>query len=146
MRWVFLDKILELKKGRLARTLSRMPAAGGPSPQALLIEMMAQTAGLLAGAETSFEKDVIFAKIEKVFFENLPPEKEEIVIEALPDQAGENGGWFEASVSRGGEPFAKGRLLLMNAGRLVPEREGSVTFHRAFMEHYRVYDHLRGES
>ena len=68
MRWILLDSVELIEKGKMSRTTSRVPPSGPFETEILLIEMMAQTAGLLLGAETDFEHDIIFAKIENAKF------------------------------------------------------------------------------
>ncbi|MEM9751850.1 MAG: hypothetical protein AAF916_00525 [Planctomycetota bacterium] len=87
MRWVWLDCIIELEKSRrlvAVRTVSwgedllhdhftKEQVADGRSvpcmPHTLVIEGMAQAAGVLAGHANDFEEKVILAKIGKAIFE-----------------------------------------------------------------------------
>lgn len=85
MRWIWVDRILELEKGvrcvaiknvSLAEDVlhDHFPAAGGRRPipvmpNSLIIEGMAQTAGILVGHANDFAEKVILAKIGKAIFE-----------------------------------------------------------------------------
>jgi 3-hydroxyacyl-[acyl-carrier-protein] dehydratase len=89
MRWSWIDSILEVEKGRrlvavknisLAEDVlhDHFPAQTGPDgstlgplpimPASLLIEGMAQTAGLLVGHMNDFKEKVILAKIARATF------------------------------------------------------------------------------
>lgn len=155
MRWNVLDEIIRIEKGKCAVSSSHVPSAP-VSPELLFTEMMAQTAGLLLGAETHFQEDVVFIKIHQAQF--YPPFEagRSLCVKAYADQIKPEGAWFEASVSLNGDSrgIAQARLLLMNIGRItahspegskeapLPEGEGPVTFHRNFMEHYRIHEKL----
>lgn len=91
MRWIWIDRILELEKGRRCVAIKNVslaeevlhdhfPAAppgvdgrGGRRPipvmpNTLIIEGMAQTAGILVGHANDFAEKVILAKIGKAVF------------------------------------------------------------------------------
>lgn len=90
MRWIWLDRILELDKGQRCVALKNVSAAeevlhdhfpaepataGRPArvaipvmPNTLIIEGMAQTAGILVGHANDFREKVILAKIGKALF------------------------------------------------------------------------------
>ena len=84
MRWIWIDRILELEKGRCCVALKNVtlaedvlhdhfPAtAHRPAtpvmPNTLIIEGFAQTAGILVGHANDFKEKVILAKIGKAVF------------------------------------------------------------------------------
>lgn len=90
MRWIWIDRILELEKGKRCVAIKNIsmaeevlhdhfPAqrdAGGVTtrvsmpvlPNPLIIEGMAQTAGILVGHANDFKEKVILAKIGKAIF------------------------------------------------------------------------------
>ncbi|MEM8739801.1 MAG: beta-hydroxyacyl-ACP dehydratase [Planctomycetota bacterium] len=86
MRWLWLDRIVELEKGRRCVAMRNVSAAEdvlhdhfpadaeaghGPlpvMPHPLVIEGMAQTAGILVGHAEDFKQKVILAKIGKAVF------------------------------------------------------------------------------
>ena len=101
MRWIWIDKFIEFERGRHAVALKNVTLAeehlhdhfpGFPiMPECLMIEAMAQTAGILVGEAKDFQEKVILAKIKKaVFFDYVKPgdtlklyaEIESIVLEA----------------------------------------------------------------
>ena len=84
MRWIWIDKFVEFQSGRHAVALKNVTLAeehlhdhfpGFPvMPECLMIEAMAQTAGILVGEAKKFQEKVILAKIKKaVFFDYVKP-------------------------------------------------------------------------
>ena len=86
MRWIWIDRILELERGSRCVAIKNVSAAedvlhdhfpadeatGRPStpvlPNSLIIEGMAQTAGILVGHAGDFREKVILAKITRATF------------------------------------------------------------------------------
>jgi len=84
MRWIWIDRILELERGRRCVAVKNVsaaedvlhdhfPARGNrPAtpvmPNTLIIEGFAQTAGILVGHANDFAEKVILAKIGKAIF------------------------------------------------------------------------------
>lgn len=141
MRWLVLDRIHSIRKGEKAVTESRVPKAPYSS-EVLFVEMMAQTGGLLVGAESDYQKDVIFAKIETATITRVPEPGTPIRIEAACEGLAAEGGWIEGVITSDGETIAKAKLLLMSVGRLIPEKPKPVTFHDKFMNHFKVRERL----
>jgi 3-hydroxyacyl-[acyl-carrier-protein] dehydratase len=84
MRWIWIDKFIEFNSGHSAVALKNVTLAeehlhdhfpGFPiMPECLMIEAMAQTAGILVGEARNFEEKVILAKIKKcVFYHYVRP-------------------------------------------------------------------------
>lgn len=84
MRWIWIDKFIEFNSGDSAVALKNVTLAeehlhdhfpGFPvMPECLMIEAMAQTAGILVGEAKKFTEKVILAKIKKcVFFDYVKP-------------------------------------------------------------------------
>jgi 3-hydroxyacyl-[acyl-carrier-protein] dehydratase len=78
MRWIWIDKFLELKSGSHAKSLKNVSMAeehlhdhfpGFPvMPQSLMLEGMAQTGGILLGEKNNFKHVVVLAKVPNVIF------------------------------------------------------------------------------
>ena len=78
MRWIWIDRILELERAKRCVALKNVSAAedvlhdhfpGSPvMPNTLIIEGMAQTAGILVGHAGDFKEKVILAKIARATF------------------------------------------------------------------------------
>jgi len=84
MRWIWIDKFVEFNSGKNAAAIKNVTLAeehlhdhfpGFPvMPETLMIEAMAQTAGILVGEAKNFKEKVILAKIKKaVFFDCVRP-------------------------------------------------------------------------
>jgi 3-hydroxyacyl-[acyl-carrier-protein] dehydratase len=84
MRWIWIDKFEEFKSGDCAIALKNVTLAeehlhdhfpGFPiMPECLMIEAMAQTAGILVGEARKFQEKVVLAKIKNaVFFDFVRP-------------------------------------------------------------------------
>jgi 3-hydroxyacyl-[acyl-carrier-protein] dehydratase len=84
MRWIWIDKFVAFESGKRAVTVKNVTLAeehlhdhfpGFPvMPECLMIEGMAQTAGILVGEAGDFREKVILAKINKaVFFHYVRP-------------------------------------------------------------------------
>lgn len=144
MRWLVLDEIIEIRKGREATAHSHIPQ-GPVSCQPLFLEMMAQTAALLLGAEDDFASDVVFAKVESACFyperRSHPDHVLQVRVEA--ESLRSEGAWFEGTVRQGEGLLAEGRFLLMKVSGLRSETEKPVSFHEAFMNHFSVRDKVR---
>jgi len=106
MRWIWIDKFVEFESGKRAVSVKNVTLAeehlhdhfpGFPvMPECLMIEAMAQTAGILVGQAKNFEEKVILAKINKcVFFDYVKPGdtlKLEANIDSIaPEAAGTKG-------------------------------------------------------
>ena len=101
MRWIWIDKFIEFESGKRASSIKNVTLAeehlhdhfpGFPvMPECLMIEGMAQTAGILAGEAKDFQEKVILAKIKKaVFFDYVCPGdtiRHDAEIEMLTDEA-----------------------------------------------------------
>ena len=142
MRWVLLDEILEIQKGQYAKSRSHIPALEA-SAEVLMIEMMAQTGGLLVGAESNFQSNLIFAKIETAEFHGEYGPGDAIEISAAAENLKADGSWIDGEVIKNGELIARSRILLMNAGEIVPGKKASITFHEEFMKHFKVLEKIK---
>src|SRR5919201_1516986 len=78
MRWIWIDRFLEFRRGEFARAVKQWScaedlfAAHFPEypvvPGTLLLEGLAQTGGILVGEANDFREKVILAKIPKARF------------------------------------------------------------------------------
>lgn len=143
MRWILLETVTSIEPGKSAKALASIPEAP-VSPELILMEMMAQTGGVLVGAESDFMQDLVFTKIDTADFPGPFPGGEKIEISAASGESRPEGGWVDAEIvnSRGSQ-IARARFLLMAAGPLVPSARGSVTFHEAFMKHFKIREKVR---
>ena len=78
MRWVWIDKFVDFQSGVRAAAIKNVSLAeehlhdhfpGWPvMPASLIVEGMAQTAGILVGEARKFEEKVILAKVKRASF------------------------------------------------------------------------------
>ncbi len=106
MRWIWIDRFEEFEPGRRAVAVKSVTLAeehlhdhfpGFPvMPASLLIEGMAQTAGILVGEARQFSEKVILAKIKRAVFHQLVRPGQQVrhvaVIEHLTEQAASTSG------------------------------------------------------
>jgi len=136
MRWIWIDKFVEFQSGRRAVALKNVTLAeehlhdhfpGFPvMPETLMIEAMAQTAGILVGEAKKFQEKVILAKVKKaVFFDYVKPGdtiKLEAKIESIVPEAASTSG----KIMRGDKLIAEIDLMFSHidqnlAGKEFPE-------------------------
>ena len=136
MRWIWIDKFVEFKSGRSAVALKNVTLAeehlhdhfpGFPvMPECLMIEGMAQTAGILVGEAKKFQEKVILAKVKKaVFFDYVKPGDSlrlQAEIESLAPEAASTCG----KITRDGDLIAEIDLMFSHvdknlAGKEFPE-------------------------
>jgi len=121
MRWIWIDKFVDFQSGTRASTIKNVSMAeehlhdhfpGFPvMPEALMIEAMAQTSGILVGEARDFQEKVVLAKINKaVFFDFVRPGDSirlDTVIETVaPEAAGTSG-----KITREGQLIAEINLM-----------------------------------
>ncbi|MHC4623902.1 MAG: 3-hydroxyacyl-ACP dehydratase FabZ family protein [Planctomycetota bacterium] len=84
MRWIWIDRFIEFNSGESALAVKNVTLAEEHlhdhfpdfpvMPESLMIEAMAQTAGILVGEAKDFQEKVILAKVKKaVFFDYVRP-------------------------------------------------------------------------
>lgn len=136
MRWIWIDKFLEFESGKRAVSLKNVTLAeehlhdhfpGFPvMPECLMIEAMAQTAGILVGEARNFQEKVILAKIKKAaFFDYVRPGDTLILhaeIESIAPEAASTAG----KIMRGDKLIAEISLMFSHidnnlAGKEFPE-------------------------
>jgi 3-hydroxyacyl-[acyl-carrier-protein] dehydratase len=136
MRWIWIDKFVEFESGRHAAAIKNVTLAEEHlhdhfpefpiMPECLLIEAMAQTAGILVGEAHGFRDKVILAKISKaVFFDYVQP-GDSLRIDAQiavmsPEAASTSG-----KITRGDQVIAEIDLMFSHvdrnlAGKKFPE-------------------------
>ncbi len=148
MRWIWLDRIVELDKGARCVAIKAVTAAEDvlhdhfeatdqhPAipvmPNSLIIEGMAQTAGILVGHANDFAEKVILAKIQKAEFSRAAHPgcvlRHTATLERLDLSGGMTTGVTERLDPQTGEPFELAKIDLMfshidqnRAGLAFPE-------------------------
>jgi len=92
MRWIWIDRFIEFLPGRRAVTVKNVSLAEEHlhdhwqpfpiQPPSLMIEGMAQTAGILVGQARDFKEKVVLAKITKAEFSDIVLPGDQITYEA----------------------------------------------------------------
>jgi 3-hydroxyacyl-[acyl-carrier-protein] dehydratase len=95
VRWIWIDKFVEFESGKRAVAVKNLTLAeehlhdhfpGYPvMPASLMIEGMAQTAGILVGEARDFNEKVILAKIRSAKFDDIARPGQQLRYEAVID-------------------------------------------------------------
>ena len=102
MRWIWIDTFVEFESGRRAVAIKNVTLAedhlhdhfpGFPvMPASLIIEGMAQTAGILVGEARDFTEKVILAKVRRARFDGTARPGQQLryeaTIESITPEAG----------------------------------------------------------
>lgn len=99
MRWIWIDRFVEFESRRRAVAVKNVTLAeehvhdqcpAAPAlPASLMIEGMAQTAGILVGEARNFAEKVVLAKVRRASFERLVAPGEQVRYEAIVEQVDE---------------------------------------------------------
>ncbi len=136
MRWIWIDKFLEFQSGKRAVALKNVTLAeehlhdhfpGFPvMPECLMIEAMAQTAGILVGEARGFEEKVVLAKIKRAAFYHYVRPGDTITLHAEIESIAPEAAGTVGEIRRGDERIAQISLIFSHvdknlAGRKFPE-------------------------
>jgi 3-hydroxyacyl-[acyl-carrier-protein] dehydratase len=152
MRWMWIDRILELEPGRRLVAIKNVsmaeehlhdhfPAARGVSalpimPASLIIEGMAQSAGILVGHAGGFAEKVLLAKISRAELDADAGPGDSLrytaTIQSLSPQGASTGGVVEVRRAGAAEFAPIGRIDLMfsHADQAMDLRVGGVALPR----------------
>jgi 3-hydroxyacyl-[acyl-carrier-protein] dehydratase len=152
MRWIWIDKFVEFTPRTSATAVKNVSLAEEhlhdlyPAfpilPHSLIVEGMAQTAGILVGEARNFEEKVILAKIGKATFHRLVRPGDTIAYHATIDQLNEQGASISGVVKVGSELVAEIELMFSHidqnlAGLEFPEH--NFVFTEQFTELLKTY-------
>ncbi len=126
MRWIWIDRVTALEKGQRCRAVKNVTLAEDHlhdhfprrpvMPATLLIEGMAQTAGILVGHARDFQEKVILAKIARAGFARdiFPGEtvRYDATLERLDDNGASARGEIRSGVPGSGREDAVGTVEL----------------------------------
>jgi len=154
--WRILSAVDQIIPGQYAKARAQNWMSDY-APEFLMLEMMAQTGGLVIGSQHDFAGNVVFAKVESAEFGTISKsaglesnlallEMVPLVIEAFAREGvGEQGSWIEAHVLAGETKVASAKLFLIDAGDLDGSNI-SVTFHPEFLEYYQVRNKIMKQA
>ena len=121
MRWIWIDKFTEFTPKTSATAVKNVTLAEEhlhdlyPAfpivPHSLLVEGMAQTAGILVGEARDFKEKVILAKVGRATFHRLVRPGDTVHFNAKIDQLNENGASISGTVTSGSETVAEIELM-----------------------------------
>ena len=136
MRWIWIDKFIEFTPRTSATAVKNVSLAEEhlhdlyPAfpivPHSLIVEGMAQTAGILVGEARNFAEKVILAKVGRATFHRLVRPGDTITFSARIDQLSEAGASITGTVTAGNELVADIELMFSHidqnmSGMAFPE-------------------------
>src|SRR5512132_2843266 len=123
MRWIWIDKFTEFTSRTSATAIKNVSLAEEhlhdlyPAfpivPHSLIVEGMAQTAGILVGEARNFAEKVILAKIGRATFHRLVRPGDTITYNARIDQLSEQGASIAGTVTVGPSKDVVAEIELM---------------------------------
>ena len=152
MRWIWIDKFIEFTSRTSATAIKNVSLAEEhlhdlyPAfpivPHSLIVEGMAQTAGILVGEARNFEEKVILAKIGRATFHRLVRPGESITYSAKIEQLNEQGASISGTVKVEQDLVAEIELMFSHidqnlAGLEFPEH--NFVFTEQFTELLKTY-------
>jgi 3-hydroxyacyl-[acyl-carrier-protein] dehydratase len=152
MRWIWIDKFVEFTPKQSATALKNVTLAEEhlhdlyPAfpivPHSLIVEGMAQTAGILVGEARDFAEKVILAKIGRAMFHRLVRPGETLLFKAKIDQLSEHGAAISGIVESGPDMVAEIELMFSHidknlSGTQFPEH--NFVFTEQFTELLKTY-------
>jgi 3-hydroxymyristoyl/3-hydroxydecanoyl-(acyl carrier protein) dehydratase len=148
MRWLLIDEFTEISKGKIARAVKLVtrsekslthvyPAFPVMSP-CLMLEMMAQVGGVLAGATIDFSKEVVLAKISDAEFYSRVMPSSILRIEGRLIDINEQAANTECVITSGGKPAAKASIFFGLFDKLDENSDKVIVFSEDFMETFAI--------
>src|SRR5438067_1579411 len=152
MRWIWIDKFVEFTPRVSASAVKNVTLAEEhlhdlyPAfpivPHSLIVEGMAQTAGILVGEARNFSEKVILAKIGRATFFRLARPGDTLTYTARIDQLSEQGASISGTVTVGEDKVAEVELMFSHidqnmAGIEFPEH--NFVFTEQFTELLKAY-------
>jgi 3-hydroxyacyl-[acyl-carrier-protein] dehydratase len=152
MRWIWIDKFTEFTSRTSATAVKNVTLAEEhlhdlyPAfpivPHSLLVEGMAQTAGILVGEARNFREKVILAKVGRATFHRLVRPGDTVHFNAKIDQLNEHGASISGTVTSGADTVAEIELMFSHidqnmSGVKFPEH--NFVFTEQFTELLKTY-------
>lgn len=115
MRWIWIDRFIEFVPGKKATAVKNVSLAEEHlhdhweaypiMPTSLMIEGMAQTAGILVGQARNFKEKVILAKVAKAEFTNIVVPGNQVTYQAEIDSIAPEAASIKGKVLKNGQPI-----------------------------------------
>ncbi len=127
MRWIWIDSFVEFESGKRAAAVKNVTLAeeylhdhfpGFPvMPAVLLIEGMAQTAGILVGEAKGFTENVILAKIRNAEFDDFAVPGDQIRFEAVLENMDDGAAATSGTVFKNGRAMGRVDLVFSHVNK-----------------------------
>lgn len=127
MRWIWIDSFVEFASGKYAASVKNVTLAeehlhdhfpGHPVvPPSLMIEGMAQTAGILVGEARGFKENVILAKIRRAEFDDYAVPGDLLRYEATVESIDERAAMTTGIVLKNGKPIGRVDLIFSHVNQ-----------------------------
>lgn len=121
MRWIWIDKFIEFESGKRAVAIKNLTLAedhlhdhfpGYPvMPASLMIEGMAQTAGILVGEARNFQEKVILAKVKRAVFDGVARPGQQLRYEATAESITAEAALTSGTILCDGKPLGQVDLM-----------------------------------
>lgn len=127
MRWIWIDRFIEFVPGRRAVAVKNISLAEEHlhdhweaypiMPAALMIEGMAQTAGILVGQARNFSEKVILAKVARAEFDDVAVPGDQLTYQAEIETIAPEAAATRGTVLKNGQPFGRVDLMFSHIDR-----------------------------
>jgi len=127
MRWIWIDRFLEFVPGERASAIKNVSMAEEHlhdhwqaypiHPAVLMIEGMAQTAGILVGQARGFQEKVILAKISRAEFDDVVTPGDQLTFQATIETITPAAAVTKGIILRNGQPLGKVDLMFSHIDR-----------------------------
>ena len=121
MRWIWIDTFVDFVSGQRASAVKNVTLAedylrdhfpGYPVfPPVLMIEGMAQTAGILVGEARGFQENVILAKIRRADFQEYAVPGDQLQYDAVIDSIDERAAVTSGTICKNGVKIGRVDLI-----------------------------------
>lgn len=159
MRWIWFDRFEAFESGQRAVAVKNVTLAedhlhdhfpGFPTmPASLMIEGMAQTAGILVGEARSFAEKVILAKVKRASFHRLVRPGEQIRYEAEIEQLTDSAATTTGRITSGKALVAEVEIVFSHIDRNMSGLnfpEDNFVFTEEFMALLKTYRQQASEG
>jgi 3-hydroxyacyl-[acyl-carrier-protein] dehydratase len=156
MRWVWIDKFVEFESGSHGTAVKNVTLAeehlrdhfpGYPiMPPSLMVEGMAQTAGILVGEARGFAENVILAKIRKASFDDYAVPGDQLRYHARIDSIDEMAAATVGEVFLNDKPIGTVNLMFSHVNNSA-STAGLPTHNFVFTDQFmRLFDGIRNQQ
>jgi len=136
MRWIWIDRFIEFVPGKKAVAIKNVSLAEEHlhdhweaypvMPASLMIEGMAQTAGILVGQARDFKEKVVLAKVARAEFSDIVTPGDQITYQAEIETIAHEAAVTKGTVLKNGERIGEVNLMFSHvdqnlAGLKFPE-------------------------